>query len=451
MPSQEAADSPQHGWQPPDHDNPRVAAALAHLLDLYPKLIDLSLGRVLRLLERMGDPHENLPPVFHIAGTNGKGSVLAFMQAILQAAGYSVHKYTSPHLVRFNERITIQGREIDDDYLLELIERADALNHENEITFFEIITAIAFCAFSETPADAVLLETGMGGVFDPTNVVPRPAATMISRISRDHTRFLGEDLSGIAKEKAGIMKKGTPCVVAPQYSAAVAAVIGETAEQTGAPLHLYNRDWSVEPKGDGFTFTGMGREITLPRPSLAGAHQRLNAGMAIMALLANADTFEISDAQFAQGVQSAVWPARLQRLRTGPLLDLLPEGRALYIDGAHNDSGGEVLGAELETWAKDGPVDLILCMMPQKDPKTFIEPLKPYLRHIRTVTLPERTQSIPAEDLAATLRAAGLEQARTADSVSDAVSGIVAADGGPGRILIAGSLYMAGHVLKNHS
>jgi dihydrofolate synthase / folylpolyglutamate synthase len=320
----------------------QVDITLARLTGLYPKLIDLSLGRMHRLLAYLGNPHENLPPVIHVAGTNGKGSTVAIMRAVLEAAGYRVHVYTSPHLVRFAERIRLVGSLIDEGLLLDFLEHVEAANAGKPITFFEVTTAAAFMAFARIPADVVLLETGLGGRFDATNVISVPAVTALSSISMDHMQYLGDKLALIAGEKAAIMKKGVPCVSVVQ-SLEAADVIEKAARDICVPLKIQNRDWGIKAEGTGLIFRGEHHEWKVPTPSLQGHHQYDNAGLAFAAL--DQSPFAIPPFALRNGMCNIEWPARAQKLKKGPLMRALPGGWELWLDGGHNAGGGLVIAA----------------------------------------------------------------------------------------------------------
>jgi len=428
----------------PDASAAAVEAALDRLTHLHPKRIDLSLGRTERLLAALGDPQLRLPPVVHIGGTNGKGSTTAFLRAFLEQAGYRVHVYTSPHLVRFHERIRLAGSLIDSAALVELLERVEAANAGQPVTFFEATTAAAFLGFAEVPADVVLLEVGLGGRYDSTNVVPRPAATAVTRISMDHMQFLGDTIEAIAAEKAAIAKPGVPMVVAPQQSEAAISVLTRDIEFAGAPLHLAGRDWSVAPAPDGFVLRTAAGERAYPRPALPGDHQFANAATAIRLrdLLAG---FDIPEEAVRSGLATVEWPARLQRLTRGPLAALLPPGWELWLDGGHNDSAGEVLGQWLGGLDKR-PLHLVCGMLESKQPQEFLRPLAPFVRSIRTVRIPGEDASLPAEAVADHARAVGLTDVAPADDFEAAVAAARPGDP-PGRVLICGSLYLAGRVL----
>jgi dihydrofolate synthase/folylpolyglutamate synthase len=423
--------------------------ALETLKRFHPKAMDLSMDRVHRLLAELGHPERKLPPVIHVAGTNGKGSTVAFMRAILEAAGYRVHAYTSPHLVSFNERIRVAGRLIEGPALLNLIEEVRGINGDQPITFFEITTAIALLVFSRVEADAVLLETGLGGVMDATNVVDRPAATVITRISYDHTHLLGTTITAIAGEKAGIIKPGVPIVLSRQKEETAIEVVSRRAEREGAPLILYGRDWQIE-EGDGLHYEDRFGSLTLPVPALLGAHQYYNAGAAIAALR-HAGKFTLTEKDFSQGLVHVEWPGRLQRLTRGPLAAILPEGAELWLDGGHNDSGGEALGEQAAAWAaqKDAkPLSLIFGMLNTKDTNAFLRPLAPYVTEVQAIAIPEEDLSLSAAEAASAAEKSGLK-AGAAANIEDALKQLLAS--GPHRILICGSLYLAGTVLRENS
>jgi dihydrofolate synthase/folylpolyglutamate synthase len=415
--------------------NPALDAALAGLGRLHPKIIDLSLGRIQARLDALGNPERRLPPVFHVAGTNGKGSTIAFLRAFLEAAGYRCHVYTSPHLVSFNERIRLAGRLIDDDALLSLIAEVEAAGVidgvEQPITNFEITTAIALLAFSRVPADACLIEVGLGGRFDATNLFPRPHATAVTRISRDHRQFFGEVLTDIAGEKAGIFKRDVPAIVADQPDADVRERLIREAEAVGARLFLHGRDWQVTATATGFHYRDAGRSHDLPAPALAGRHQFMNAGTAL-AMLGASGGFAIDDAAL---------PA------------LLPDGWELWLDGAHNDSGGEALGAQAADWqAADGslPLDLVFGVRGEKKPADVLGPLAPFADRLRAVAIPGDPASLSAEGAAQAARDAGIPDAATASTPMDAVRTLTAGGGAARRILICGSLYLAGAILTEN-
>lgn len=415
---------------------------LERLSRLHPKLIDLSLGRIEHLLAALGNPHENLPPVIHVAGTNGKGSTIATLRACLEAGGCRVHAYTSPHLVRFHERIRLAGRLIEEQALVELLEECERANGGAPITYFEITTAAAFLAFARTPADIVLLETGLGGRLDATNVIRRPAVTAITPISLDHQAFLGDTIAKIAAEKAGILKMGAPVVIGPQPPDAE-AVIETRAGETGAPLLRWQREWCCDMAGNGMSFTGRHWRLDLPLPSLAGAHQIVNAGTAIACLEQLRDVRLPSDA-IAQGLRQIEWPARLQRLTRGQLAAMMPPGWELWLDGGHNPGAGMILAEVIAGW-RDRPLYLIVGMLITKDAAGFLAPLAPYAEELAAVTIPGEENPLPAETIAVAARALGMT-ANAAPSVAAALGQFISEASG-GRVLICGSLHLAGTVL----
>ncbi|NYZ13400.1 bifunctional folylpolyglutamate synthase/dihydrofolate synthase [Azospirillum sp. RWY-5-1] len=420
---------------------------LDRLKALHPKVIDLSLERLERLLAALDHPERRLPPVVHVAGTNGKGSTVAFLRAMLEAAGHRVHAYTSPHLVRFHERIRLAGRLIGDDALTALLEEVEAANDGGPITFFEVTTAAAFLAFSRNPADVLLLEVGLGGRLDATNVIDRPAVTAITRISYDHRQFLGDTLEAIAGEKAGILKPGVPAVFAPQPDSVVTRLFRDRAAALGAPVV----DWRVEPLPDGgFRFEGPGRGLDLPAPALPGAHQFVNAGVAIACL--GALSMTVPDDAVRRGMATVEWPARLQRLTRGPLAERLPPGWELWLDGGHNDSAGEVLAAQAAAWTRADakPLHAVYGMLSSKQPEEFLAPLAPHIGRLRAVHIPSEEASLDAAAAAAAARAVGIADAVAVRSVAAALDAILEAGGPPARVLVCGSLYLAGSVLAEN-
>ena len=397
------------------------------------------------LLHRLGDPQDGLAPVVHVAGTNGKGSVIAILAACLEAAGYRVHVYTSPHLVRFNERIRVAGRVLPDDALAALLEECETVNAGAPVTFFEITTAAAFLAFARAPADVVLLETGLGGRLDATNMIARPRLTVLTPIAMDHEHFLGDTLEAIAGEKAGILKAGVACVTAAQDSAA-ARVIAARAAALDVPLVREGIEWTVARDGTGLVFKIMGRERRLPLPALAGAHQVHNAGTALAGLSQLAD-FDVDEAAQARGLSGVEWPGRLQLLSDGRLAALLPRGWELWLDGGHNPNASEALAVHAREWA-DRPLHLVVAMMEGKDAAGFLHPLAGVAERVRCVAIPGKTVSLGPAELAATARAVGLD-AEPASDIVDALGSLAAGGGAPARVLVCGSLYFAGAVLTD--
>lgn len=430
--------------------SPRLEAALDRMRQLHPVVIDLSLGRIERLLARLGHPERRLPPTVHVAGTNGKGSTVAFLRAFAEAAGHRTHVYTSPHLVRFNERIRLAGSLIGDDDLADILEEVDRANDGDPITFFEVTTAAAFLAFSRVPADLLILEVGLGGRLDATNVIDAPVVSLLTRISLDHIQFLGPTLTDIAGEKAGIVKAGRPAIAGRQADPVVEQVFADRAAALGAPLSLHGRDWSVTATDTGLRFQDAVRRLDLPPPALIGAHQIDNAGLAIAATAHL--PLVIGEQAIRVGLARVEWPARLQRLLRGPLPDLLPPGWDLFLDGGHNDSAGEVLARQLAAWGADGrPLDMVFGMLGSKRPLDFLRPLAPHVRRLRAVAIPGEANSVTADDAAAFAREAGM-QAGSAGDVAGAVAdlALLGRDGAPARLLICGSLYLAGTVLAHN-
>ncbi len=419
-------------------------------------MVELSLRQAyFDLLHHFGDPQNRLPPVFHVAGTNGKGSTCAFLRAILEAAGKRVHVYTSPHLVHFHERIRLAGRLIDEPLLVELLREVERVIAPGTISQFEATTAAAFAAFARSPADYLILETGLGGRFDATNIVARPQASLISRISYDHREFLGDTLVKIAGEKAGIIKPGVPCFIGQQYDTAVDEVFRTEAGKQQARLYHYGQDWQVEAAKDGFTYQDAHGALTLPQPALLGAHQMTNASLAIAALRYTAPNL-VSGERYALGLRDVQWPARLQRLYQGKLAALLPVGWELWLDGGHNDSAGEVLAAQAAAWrVEDGaepkPLYVIYGMIKSKVPAEFLAPLQPNIAAITAVTIPDTPSSLSADETLAAAQLSNIQGAHKAESVQEALRTIVYKTPHKARVLICGSLYLAGHVLSENA
>lgn len=399
-------------------------------MSLHPKIIDLTLDRVDRLLERMGRPQDKLPPVVHVAGTNGKGSTIAFLRAILEQAGYRVHVYTSPHLVRFAERIRLAGEIIAEEHLSAILEDAEQVNGGEPITFFEITTCAALKAFAETPADILLLEVGLGGRLDATNVVDKPVCTVITPISMDHMQYLGGDLQAIAGEKAAIQKAGVPSVVASQDPVAMAVIAG-AAERIGTAV--------IEARP--------ARKQT--RLGLPGAHQLANAGAAIAAVdVLRQAGFEIAEADVEAGLAGATWPARLQRLTKGPIPNHLGPDWEVWLDGGHNAAAGETLAAHAARTWPDRPLHMIVGMLNTKTPDDFLAPFADQAESLTAIAIPGEANSLGAEELCDMALSVGLN-ADTAESVEKATAALSGRP--PGILLICGSLYLAGEVLADNS
>lgn len=424
-----------------------IDAVLDRLTRLHPKVIDLSLDRVLALLDKLGRPQDHLPPVVHVAGTNGKGSTVATLRALAEAAGLRVHVYTSPHLVRFAERVRVAGRILDDAELLALLEEVERVNGGEPITFFEVTTAAAFLAFSRTPADLVILETGLGGRLDASNVVARPALTIITPIAMDHESFLGDTLAAIAAEKAGILKPGVACVVAAQLPEA-RAVIAVRAAELGAPVIWEGVDFQGRKDADGSLLF---RDLRLPAPNLAGDFQYRNAGLALAAATRLSDARVLPPLTpdiLARGLTSIQWPARLQRLTRGPLVDMLPAGWELWLDGGHNPHAAHAIATHAEGW-RDRPLLAVFGMLNNKDVDGYFAPLAARFTALRAVAIPGEANTLGAEDGADAARRHGCTDARPAPGVAEALAEL-RTHPGPARVLICGSLYLAGVVLAEN-
>jgi dihydrofolate synthase/folylpolyglutamate synthase len=416
----------------------RIEGIVERLHGLHPRLIDLSLERLQALLAKLDHPERRLPPVIHVAGTNGKGSTCAFVRAIAEAAGWRVHVYTSPHLIRFNERIRIAGHLVSDDALIEALETVERTTASAPITVFEVITATALHLFAQTPADLCVLEVGLGGRGDATNVIERPVASAITSISLDHRELLGDTLAAIAAEKAGILKRGVPVAVGAQDAVSGGTIL-ECAERVGVPVLLRGRDWQVSPSEAGFRFVDRRGELNLPPPALPGEHQIDNAGIAIASLRAAFP--DLPAETVARGIASAEWPARLQRL-TGALTRLLPPAWELWLDGGHNPGAGEVLGRHLAHWS-DRPLHLVVGMKQAKDSAAFLRPLLPYAATVWAIAEPGQHLALPVE---AIIEASG-GVARSGPTLAAALRQIPR-EAAAARVLVCGSLYLAGEVLK---
>jgi dihydrofolate synthase/folylpolyglutamate synthase len=425
---------------------------LDRLLALHPKRIDLVLDRIERLLAALGHPENKLPPVLHVAGTNGKGSTCAFARAMLEAQGFRVHVYTSPHLVHFHERIRIAGRIISEDELAATLDECEQVNSGEPITFFEITTAAAFLAFSRHPADALVLEVGLGGKYDATNVIRNPRVAAITPVGLDHQEFLGNSLADIAAEKAGIIKRGVPVVVGAQDDIP-RDVISRRADALGAPLYLYGQDFFAHQEHGRMIYQDEKGLLDLPLPRLVGRHQIDNAALAIAMLR------EIgwgSEAAIERGLRSVEWPARMQRLSRGPLIDLAPNGAEVWLDGGHNPHGGAVVARAIADFEERTPKPLyLICgMLKTKDAVGFLSSFHGMARHIVTIAIEGEEASCGAGELYDAARASGLD-ASPADSLDDAMMQVSAwararPFEGPPRILICGSLYLAGRVLAQN-
>jgi len=408
---------------------------------MHPKIIDLTLGRTLHLLAALGNPERKLPPVIHIAGTNGKGSTQAMIRAGLEASGKRVHAYTSPHLARFHERIRLAGDLIGEPELTEVLDECVRANGDTNITYFEITTVAALLAFSRTQADYTLLEVGLGGQFDATNVIQKPALTIITPVSIDHQQYLGDTLPEIAGEKAGILKRGVTCIVNAQQDAAL-EVIEDRAARLGAPLLMHGQHWHISEEYGRMIYQDETGLLDLPLPNLIGAHQVQNAGAAIAAL-----RYLGVDAMACEAAVTGVeWPARLQKLRHGPLV-AAAENCEIWLDGGHNPAAGTAL-AEALSRLPNRPTHLICGMLNTKDVSGYMRPLSAVARSLLAVSIPGETATLSADETCAVARNSGF-QAETATDVLQAVKSIAAATPNA-RILICGSLYLAGHVLREN-
>ncbi|WP_050929200.1 bifunctional folylpolyglutamate synthase/dihydrofolate synthase [Aestuariivita boseongensis] len=420
---------------------PTSDAILARMMALHPKIIDLTLDRVWRLLEALDNPQEKLPPVIHVAGTNGKGSTLAMIRAGLEGAGKTCHVYTSPHLARFHERIRLAGQLISEPDLTAVLDECYDANGGEPITYFEITTVAAILAFSRIPADYTLLEVGLGGRLDATNVIDRPLLTAITPVSMDHEAFLGDTLAKIAGEKAGIIKRGVPCVVGPQADEGL-EVIEARAAALGAPVLAHGQHWHVSEERGRLIFHDETGLLDLPLPNLRGAHQIQNAGTALAALR----WMQAGEAAYEAAVTKAEWPARMQRLKTGPLIDAAREAE-LWLDGGHNPAAGQALADLLQSLPKR-PTHLVVGMLNTKDITGYLSPLAQLSDSLTGVSIPGEANTIPGEKTAQIAADLGMKTA-VADTVLDAVRAIASEDS-HARILICGSLYLAGSVLREN-
>ncbi|WP_245582559.1 bifunctional folylpolyglutamate synthase/dihydrofolate synthase [Neorhizobium lilium] len=430
---------------------------IERLMSLHPKGFDLSLDRISQLLERLGNPHRKLPPVIHIAGTNGKGSTSAFCRALLEAGGYAVHVHTSPHLVHWHERYRIgvkggRSRHVEDGLFADAIRRVAAANDGQTITVFEILTAVAFVLFSEQPADAVVLEVGLGGRFDATNVIADPAVSVIMPISLDHQAYLGDRVELIAAEKAGIMKRGRPVVIGQQSFESARDVLVSTAERLGCPAAIYGQDFTAHEEFGRLIYQDEFGLADLPLPRLPGRHQYANAAAAIRAV--KAAGFGVTDAMMEQAMTTVEWPARLQRLSEGKLLGFAPPGAEIWLDGGHNPAGGEVVAEAMAAFEErqPRPLYLIIGMINTKDPIGYFRAFADLAEHVFTVRIRDSEAGLDPVVLAHAAFDAGLV-AEPAGSTAEALAEITRRQlpgVPPPRILIGGSLYFSGNVLADN-
>lgn len=440
--------------QPSENASPSYDDILARLASLHPKRIDLTLDRMWRILERLDHPERRIPPVIHVAGTNGKGSTVAFLRAILEAAGLRVHTYTSPHLVRFNERFRLGkvggGVLVSDAQLRDALDHCERVNGGEPITIFEIETAAAFHLFAEHPADVVLLEVGLGGRLDATNVIEAPLASVITSIGMDHIEFLGDTLAKIATEKAGIIKRGVPVVCAEQQPDAEIA-IEQAAKRMRAPLHAATQHWHVNVERGRLVYSDERGLLDLSAPRLFGRHQFDNAGLAIATLRA-IESLKLEAAAFEQGIARAEWPARMQRLTSGTLVAFAPRDAEIWLDGGHNPDGGRVIAAALGDLEErvSRPLVVIAGMMGNKDAGGFLANFAGQTRHIIAVKIPDQDNAMEPGLLADAARQLGM-RVEIAAGVEAALKSVARlAYEVPPRILITGSLYLAGHVLAEN-
>ena len=424
--------------------DPAVQRQLDRLTVLSPGADILGLERITRLLTRVGNPHLRLPPVFHVAGTNGKGSTCAFLRAAIEAAGRSAHVYSSPHLVRFNERIRLAGTLITDEALAPLLEEVLDAGGDIGASFFEVTTAAAFLAFARTPADACIVEVGLGGRLDATNVIPEPAVTAIAQLGIDHQAFLGDTLAQIAAEKAGIAKPGVPLVTM-AYPPDIAEVIDRFAETVDAPVLAEGQAWSFETRGDALCYSDAMGALTTPLPTLAGPHQPANLALAIAALR-HQRALAIPDEALEAAAGDARWPARMQRLSPGPLTALLPADAELWLDGGHNANAAEAVSRAAARVAGGRSIDLVLGMLENKDAEAMIARFAPIARSLTAVPVPGHPHHAPAQ-LADLARGAGLASSEAPD-LPTALAAIPHGDAPV--VLILGSLYLAGTALEGN-
>jgi dihydrofolate synthase / folylpolyglutamate synthase len=423
---------------------------VARLLTLHPRLIDLTLDRMTRILAQLGHPERKLPPVIHVAGTNGKGSVIAFLRAMLEADGKRVHVYTSPHLVRFNERFRLAGQLVSDEELEAALDECERVNAGAPLTLFEITTAAGLLMFSQHPADVLLLEVGLGGRLDATNVVEEPLATVITPVALDHAEYLGENLDQVAAEKAGIIKERVPVIVGLQQRDAL-SVIERRASRLNAPLHIAGEDWTAGEEHGRLVFQDEERLLDLPAPKLYGRHQFDNAGLAVATLRAiPALTPQV--AAFEAGVVNAEWPARMQRLTAGTLFLRAPQGGELWLDGGHNPDGGRAIAAALADLEErvSRPLVLIVGMLASKDCAGFLRNFAGLTRRIIAIPIERQKSALSPDEIAGRARSVGIP-AMTRNSIKAALDAVDRLElDPPPRILITGSLYLAGEVLKEN-
>jgi dihydrofolate synthase/folylpolyglutamate synthase len=441
-------------------DNPSTSRAeqeIERLLGIYPRGFDLSLDRIARLLDDLGRPQDRMPPVIHIAGTNGKGSATAFSRALIESSGLSAHVHTSPHLVRWHERYRIgvpggTGRLVSDDELLDAVLRAENANNGQTITVFELLTAVFFILFSEHPADVAIVEVGLGGEFDATNVIGNPAVSLIMPVALDHQSWLGNTIAEIAKAKAGIIKRGRPVVIGRQDEEAALNVLRETAEKAGSPLQFYGQDYLAYEENGRLVYQDEDGLMDLPLPALPGRHQFANAAAAIRAV--KSAGFGLGEEVVANAMKSVSWPARLQRLKTGNLVPFAPVGSEIWLDGGHNPHGGRAVAEAMVAFEERDPRPLYLItgMINTKDPKGYFEAFQGLARKVYTVAIQKSDSGIDPVVLAGDAVDAGLvaAPASSAAAALSEISAEIAENEKPPRILIGGSLYFAGNILEEN-
>lgn len=433
-------------------DGGRAAAEIEKLMALHPKGFDLSLGRITRLMEKLGNPHKSLPLVIHIAGTNGKGSCAAYCRALLETKGKRVHVHTSPHLVRWHERFRLAGQLVDDVTLADAIKRVAAANDGEHITVFEILTAVMFVLFSEHPADFAIIEVGLGGRADATNIIEAPAATVIMPIGLDHEAYLGDTIEKIAMEKGGIIKRGVPLIIGAQPHQEARDVLEDMAVKSRAPAQIYGQDFHAFEEHGRMVFQNELGLSDLPLPALAGRHQFANAAAAIMAV--NAVGIRLGDKDIEQAMLDVTWPARMQKLENGPLTDLAPEGSGVWLDGGHNPDAAAACAEHLAALGEttDRPIFMICGMINTKDAVGYFRPFYGLVRHVFTVPVPSSDAGVDPAILSAHAIEAGLS-AEPVASVQNAIA-LLGDDWNKleqaPRILISGSLYLAGDVLRDN-
>ena len=419
---------------------------------LHPKIIDLSLDRLNNLLNALDNPQKRLPPVIHVAGTNGKGSTIAILRSIQNAAGLSIHAYTSPHLVHLNERFIIAGKEITEKSLIQTLTECENANAGAEITFFEIITAAGLLVFSKIKADLLLLEVGLGGRFDATNVVSNPILSIITPISLDHQQYLGNTLEKIAYEKAGILKEKRPAIIGQQGPEAL-KVIKLKAEETGSPLFIFQRDWNITETKSAIKFEVEGSTSYFEKPNLKGIHQIQNAGIAIAATHYLKEVLPIKNGSIDQGLLTVKWPARLQKINEGPLINILPTNVELWIDGGHNQNASLLIAHTIRNWKIKNPclsIHMVFGCLSNREIKALLQPFINIIDLVQTVRIPEQANSASRELVAHTAKSMGF-RANPADTVTKAIKNIVSLSTGKRLILIYGSLYLSGSVLADNS